>query len=121
MQKIIIDTDPGIDDTMAIFFALNSPEIELLGLTTVYGNTSTDKGTINALRILEIASRTDIPVFTGAARPLKTEYTGKGEFVHGHDGQGNTNLAPPTTKAGEESAVDFLERIICNNSCSNKI
>ena len=115
MQKIIIDTDPGIDDTMAIFFALNSPEVELLGLTTVYGNTSTDKGTINALRILEIASRTDIPVFTGAAKPLKSEYTGKGEFVHGHDGQGNTNLEAPTTNPGEASAVDFLERTIKKN------
>ena len=111
-QKIIIDTDPGIDDTMAIFFALNSPEVNLLGLTTVYGNTSTDKGTLNALRILEIASRTDIPVYEGAVKPLETEYKGKGEFVHGYDGQGNTNLPPPTTKAGKGSAVDFLEEKI---------
>ena len=114
-QKIIIDTDPGIDDTMAIFFALNSPEIEVLGLTTVYGNTSTDQGTKNALRILEIASRTDIPVYSGAAQPLETEYTGKGEFVHGHDGQGNTNLEDPVTTAATGSAVDFLEKTIKDN------
>jgi len=114
-QKIIIDTDPGIDDTMAIFFALNSPEIDLLGLTTVYGNTSTEKGTINALRILEIASRTDIPVYAGAIKPLESEYTGKGEFVHGHDGQGNTNLEPPKTQKGTGSAVDFLEKAIKEN------
>jgi inosine-uridine nucleoside N-ribohydrolase len=53
MKKIIIDTDPGIDDTMAIYFALNSPELEVIGLTTVYGNTSNIQGTENALRILE--------------------------------------------------------------------
>ena len=114
-QKIIIDTDPGIDDTMAIFLSLNSPELDLLGLTTVYGNTSTDQGTINALRILEISSRQDIPVFGGADKPLKTQYTGKGQFVHGHDGQGNTNLDPPSTKAESGSAVDFLEKIIKEN------
>ena len=114
-QKIIIDSDPGIDDTMAIFFALNSPEIDLLGLTTVYGNTSTEKGTINALKILEIASRTDIPVYAGAIKPLENEYTGKGEFVHGHDGQGNTNLEPPKSKTGIGSAVDFLEKAIKEN------
>ena len=114
-QKIIIDTDPGIDDTMAIFFALNSPEVDLLGLTTVYGNTSTDQGTINALRILEIASRTDIPVYAGANKPLESEYTGKGEFVHGHDGQGNTNLKAPSIKAATGSAVDFLEKTIQEN------
>ncbi len=114
-QKIIIDTDPGIDDTMAIFFALNSPEIDVLGLTTVYGNTSTEKGTINALRILEVASRTDVPVYAGAIKPLESEYTGKGEFVHGHDGQGNTNLEPPKTKTGTGTAVDFLEKAINEN------
>ena len=114
-QKIVIDTDPGIDDTMAIFFALNSPEVDLLGLTTVYGNTSTDQGTINALRILEIASRADIPVYAGADKPLESEYTGKGEFVHGHDGQGNTNLEPPSIKAATGVAVDFLEKTILDN------
>ena len=114
-QKIIIDTDPGIDDTMAIFFALNSPEIDVLGLTTVYGNTSTDQGTINALRILEIALRTDIPVYAGADKPLESEYTGKGDFVHGHDGQGNTDLKAPSIKAATGSAVDFLENTIREN------
>ncbi len=114
-QKIIIDTDPGIDDTMAIFFALSSSELDLLGLTTVYGNTPTNQGTINALRILEIASRQDIPVYAGAEKPLDTPYTGKGEFVHGHDGQGNTNLDPPNTKAEPGSAVDFLEKVIKEN------
>ena len=114
-QKIVIDTDPGIDDTMAIFLALNSLEIDVLGLTTVYGNTPTERGTKNALRILEIASRTDIPVYSGAIKPLKTEYTGKGEFVHGHDGQGNTNLQDPVIRAATGSAVDFLEKTIKEN------
>ncbi len=77
---------------MAIFFALSSPELDLLGLTTVYGNTPTEQGTINALRILEIASRTDLKVYAGADKPLEKEYTGKGKFVHGHDGQGIQTL-----------------------------
>ena len=80
VKKIIIDTDPGIDDTMAIYFALNSPNLEVVGLTTVYGNTSNTQGTENALRILEISNNPNIPVHTGASKPLTTEYMGKGEL-----------------------------------------
>ena len=98
MRKIIIDTDPGIDDTMAIYLALNSNLLDVIGITTVYGNTSNTQGTENALRILEIAKREDIPVHTGASKPLKTEYLGKGEIVHGKDGQGNSNLRIPQKK-----------------------
>ncbi len=65
-RKIIIDTDPGVDDAMAIFFALRSPELDVIGLTTVFGNVHTDLATTNALRLLEIAGRTDIPVARGA-------------------------------------------------------
>ena len=72
LKKIIIDTDPGIDDTMAIYFALNSPNLEVVGLTTVYGNTTNIQGTENALRILEISNNTNIPVHTGASKPLTT-------------------------------------------------
>ena len=67
---IIIDTDPGIDDAMAIFYALASPELDVVGLTTVFGNAHVDVCTDNAIRILDIAGRADVPVARGAARPL---------------------------------------------------
>lgn len=107
-QKIIIDTDPGIDDAMAIFFALNSPELELIGLTTIFGNGFTDLTTINALRLLEIAGRSDIPVAVGAAQPLADHFSEPGVVVHGDDGQGNLHLSPPTTKPVEQNAADFI-------------
>ncbi|XP_049398377.1 probable uridine nucleosidase 2 isoform X3 [Solanum stenotomum] len=65
IKKIIIDTDPGIDDAIAIFVALQSPEIEVIGLTTIFGNVHTTLSTRNALHLLEIAGRTDIPVAEG--------------------------------------------------------
>ena len=70
VQKIIIDTDPGIDDAMAIFFALQSPELEVLGLTAVFGNGGVANTASNAVRILETAGREDIPVAAGANTPL---------------------------------------------------
>ena len=112
MRKIIIDTDPGIDDTMAIYLALNSNQLDVIGITTVYGNTSNTQGTENALRILEIAKREDIPVHTGASKPLKTEYLGKGEIVHGKDGQGNSNLRIPQKKVSNLTAIEFLKNKI---------
>ena len=82
-RKIIIDTDPGIDDTMAIFLALRSPELELVGLTTVFGNSNVDATTRNALNLLHVAGRTDIPVARGAGRPLVNPPGPTGEWVHG--------------------------------------
>ncbi|KAJ0575505.1 putative inosine/uridine-preferring nucleoside hydrolase domain, ribonucleoside hydrolase [Helianthus annuus] len=65
-KKIIIDTDPGIDDAMAIFLALRSPEVNVIGLTTIYGNVYTTLATRNALHLLEVAGRTYIPVAEGS-------------------------------------------------------
>ncbi len=107
-QKIIIDTDPGVDDAMAIFFALRSPELEVIGLTTVFGNVHTDLATINALRLLEIAGRPDIPVVQGASDPLAGPFNGPVPFVHGDDGQGNAHLPPPTTRPHDGSAAAFI-------------
>lgn len=107
-QKIIIDTDPGIDDAMAIFFALNSPEIDLIGLTTIFGNGHTDLTTINALRLLEIAGRPDIPVAIGAAQPLASGFDEPGAVVHGDDAQGNLHLPPPTTQPISQNAAEFI-------------
>src|SRR5512138_3588556 len=98
-QKIIIDTDPGVDDTMAIFFALRSPELDVIGLTTIFGNVHTDLATTNALRLLEIAGRTDIPVAKGTDGPIASDYGGPVPLIPGEDGQGNVFLPPPSTQA----------------------
>ncbi|WP_341226605.1 nucleoside hydrolase [uncultured Arcticibacterium sp.] len=107
-QKIIIDTDPGVDDAMAIQFALNSPELEVLGLTTIYGNVSLELTTANALTLLEVAGRTDIPVAIGAAKPLNRPFGGGVAFVHGDDGLGNTFRPKSSLKAIDLSAIDFI-------------
>ena len=112
VKKIIIDTDPGVDDSLAIFVALNSPELEVLGLTTIFGNAVTTTCTENALRLLEIAERTDIPVAEGAHIPLNGNFRGAATFVHGDNGQGNAELSLPTTKSLEVDAVTFLKETI---------
>ena len=112
VKKIIIDTDPGVDDSLAIFVALNSPELEVLGLTTVFGNAVTTTCTENALRLLEIAQRTDVPVIEGAKVPLNGISRGAASFVHGDNGQGNAALSLPVTKPLDIDAVTFLKEII---------
>ncbi|XP_027361432.1 probable uridine nucleosidase 2 [Abrus precatorius] len=108
-KKIIIDTDPGIDDAMAIFLALRSPEIQVIGLTTIYGNVYTTLATRNALHLLEVAGRTDIPVAEGSHVTLtKGAKLRIADFVHGADGLGNQNFPPPKGKPLEESAATFL-------------
>jgi len=112
VKKIIIDTDPGVDDSLAIFVALNSPELKVLGLTTIFGNAVTTTCTENALRLLEIAKRTDIPVAEGAHVPLNGNFRGAATFVHGDNGQGNAELPLPTTTSLEIDAVTFLKETI---------
>lgn len=108
-KKLIIDTDPGIDDAMAIFVALQSPEVEVIGLTTIYGNVYTTLATRNALHLLEIAGRTDIPVAEGSHVTItKGTKLRIADFVHGADGLGNQNFPPPNGKPIEESAADFI-------------
>ncbi|EYU36642.1 hypothetical protein ABFS82_14G286700 [Erythranthe guttata] len=108
-KKIIIDTDPGIDDAMAIFLALQSPEVEVIGLTTIFGNVYTTLATRNALHLLEIAGRTDIPVAEGSHVTItKGTKLRIADFVHGTDGLGNQNFPPPKGKQIDQSAADFL-------------
>ena len=83
--KILLDCDPGHDDAIALLLALASPELELLGVTSVAGNQTLDKTTANAIRLLEFAGRTEIPVAAGADRPLvREQYVAS--FVHGETG-----------------------------------
>ncbi|MCY3832110.1 MAG: nucleoside hydrolase [Chloroflexi bacterium] len=107
-RKIIIDTDPGVDDTMAIFLALCSPELDVIGLTTIFGNVHTELATKNALRLLEIAGRADIPVAAGAVDALTGPFEGPVPTVHGADGQGDVFLPDPAGSAIELSAAQFI-------------
>lgn len=113
-HKIIIDTDPGVDDAMAIFFALASPELDVIGLTTIFGNVHTALATTNALRLLEIAGRTDIPVAPGADDALAGPFKGPVAFVHGDDGQGNVHLPPPQSEPLPMTAAEFIIEQVMN-------
>ena len=106
-RRVILDTDPGIDDAMAILFALRSPALDVLGITTVFGNADTDVGTANALRLVELAGR-DVPVARGAEHPWVVPKAPAPDFVHGADGLGNINAPPPAGKAIEMSAAEFI-------------
>jgi len=107
-RRIIIDTDPGIDDAMAIFYALASPELDVVGLTTVFGNADVDTCTDNAIRILDIAGRPDIPVAKGAARPLAMPYRGPADFVHGANGLADLPLEPVSRAVHPLDAAHFI-------------
>jgi inosine-uridine nucleoside N-ribohydrolase len=109
--KILIDCDPGHDDAIAILLALASPEVELVGVTTVSGNQTLDKTTANAIRVLELAGRDDIPVAAGADRPLVRERF-VAAYVHGETGMDGPALEPPHSEPVGQHAVDFLaERV----------
>ncbi|MYE41547.1 MAG: nucleoside hydrolase, partial [Chloroflexi bacterium] len=89
MKRVIIDCDPGIDDMAAILLALGSPELEVVAVTTTYGNASVETCTANALRVLAAAGRSDIPVFMGASKPLlRPANEGWASHIHGGDGLG---------------------------------
>jgi inosine-uridine nucleoside N-ribohydrolase len=104
---ILIDCDPGHDDAMALLLALASPELELLGVTTVHGNTSLDNATANALRVLEFAGRGDVPVAAGADRPLMRAPQ-MANHVHGESGLDGPDLPAPVGAPVTAHAVDFL-------------
>ncbi len=106
-RKIIIDTDPGIDDAMAIFFAFQAPQLEVLGLTTTFGNVSVDLATQNAITLTEIAKVT-VPVAKGVAVPSVIAPRPHPDFVHGKDGFGNIDWPAPKGKAVEKSAAQFI-------------
>jgi inosine-uridine nucleoside N-ribohydrolase len=107
MTKIILDTDPGHDDAIALLLALASPELEILGVTTVSGNQTLEKTTANALKILEFVERTDVPVHVGAARPLVRKQWAAA-YVHGESGLDGPDLPDPKTKPRVGHAVDFI-------------
>jgi pyrimidine-specific ribonucleoside hydrolase len=113
-RRIIIDTDPGIDDAMAIFLALRSPELKVEAITPVAGNVPLDLTLPNALRLVEIAERTDVPVAAGASHPLLRRLATAGH-VHGVNGLAGVEFPEPKTKPVHEAAPALIRRIVREN------
>ena len=104
---VIIDCDPGHDDAMALLLALASPELELVAVTTVAGNARIENVTANAIKVLDVAGRADIPVAAGADRALHPPRTDRDE-VHGETGLDGPDLPPPSREPEPIHAVELL-------------
>lgn len=108
MKPVIFDVDTGIDDALAMAYALSSPELELLGFTTCFGNVPVEEATRNTLAVLEMTGK-EIPVYEGAdqtfKRGIKPEWA---RIVHGEDGLGNVLQSTPSNRAASSSAEDFI-------------
>ena len=107
MIPVIIDCDPGQDDAVALMLALASPELEVRGVTTVAGNVPVALTAANALRILELAGREDVPVFAGCDGPLRRPWVGA-EHIHGESGLEGLDLPTPRHAPQPSHAVDFI-------------
>ena len=110
-RHVIIDTDPGIDDAMALLLALRSPELKVEAITTVAGNVTVDLGTENALKLVELAGRTDVVVAKGAARPLQRKLV-TAELIHGENGLGGVELPAPKKTVDPRDAVQVIHDVI---------
>lgn len=110
-RPIILDCDPGHDDALAILLALARPEVELLGITTVAGNSTVDNTTRSALSVLTLIGRTDVPVAQGADRPLRRPLH-TAAHVHGQSGLEGADLPAPAADPVDEDAVAFIARTV---------
>jgi inosine-uridine nucleoside N-ribohydrolase len=111
--RVIIDTDPGIDDAQAILFALFCGEFEIDALTTVFGNVPAKTAAANVLRLLEMSGRPEIPVYLGAVEPLVRRRLHYAPEVHGKRGLGDLKLPPPKGKIQKNyAAVELVRRIV---------
>ena len=106
--RIILDVDTGIDDALAILYALGRENIILEALTTTYGNIDVDIATRNSLQLLELAGRPDIPVARGVSRPLTQPFNGGAPFVHGDNGFGDIEMPAATGKAVDLWGPDLI-------------
>ncbi|MGZ5348592.1 MAG: nucleoside hydrolase [Actinomycetota bacterium] len=104
---LILDVDTGVDDALAILYAVASPEVDLIGATTVMGNVTIDHTTENTLAVLEVGGRGDVEVARGAAKPLVKEH-GPFPVVHGARGLGRAELPPPRRKESHRTAAELI-------------
>ena len=109
--RVIIDTDPGVDDALALLLAMRSPELKIEAITPVAGNVPLDLTLPNALRMVEIAGRTDIPVAAGARSPLVRRLV-TATYAHGENGLGGAVFPDPTTKPVTTPAVELIRQIV---------
>jgi len=110
-RPIILDCDPGHDDAMAILLARGCPAIELLAITTVAGNQTLAKTTLNARRVCTVANIRDVPIYAGCDRPLRRPLTTAAE-IHGVSGLDGPTFGPPTVDVADEHAVDYIIRAL---------
>jgi len=110
-RKIILDCDPGHDDAVAILLAHATPEVELLAITTVAGNQTLEKTTLNARRICTLAGITDVPIAAGCAQPLVRELK-VAEDIHGKSGMDGPTFGEPTVGVSEQHAVDLIIELV---------
>jgi len=114
VKKVLIDTDPGMDDALAIILAAKSPEVEVLGISSVAGNYPIEVTTGNALKTLELIGKTTIPVARGMGKPLARPLA-KDPFSHGSDGMAETHLPAPKTAPSSKHGVDqMIEAVRAN-------
>ena len=109
-MKIILDLDTGIDDAMALAYALAHPDLELIGVTGTYGNVPVELGVRNSLALLELLGADDVPVFVGPVRE-GFQVADISAFIHGRNGLGEV-LLPPPRRAPQGDAVDFLTQSV---------
>jgi purine nucleosidase len=110
-KKIIFDTDPGTDDALALMLALNSPELDVRAITVVPGNVTASQGLENALRMVSLANRCDIPVAAGAQHPLFQKLV-TAEFWHGKNGLANIELPPSKCKVDSHFGPDLIIQMV---------
>lgn len=110
-KKMILDLDTGIDDAMAIAYAVANPEVDLIGIIGSYGNVYVEDGVINSLKILELLGATDVPVYTGLPHSSESDHFDRMPIsaqIHGENGIGQVDLPAPTRKPETGDAIDFL-------------
>lgn len=114
-EKVIIDCDPGIDDSLALMYALSSKELEVAAITIVCGNVPVEIGVKNAFKVLHIMNRTDIKVYAGESKPLVREYI-SAQDTHGMDGLGESHIAAPAgLKEEDMSASEYMYQLLKAN------
>lgn len=113
-RKLILDCDPGTDDSVCIVMALTQPDLELLAITTESGNLPADKTSANARRILEYMGRTDIPVAQGRMKPMLRDYP-KDPYSHGADGLGNHFFPEPKMPISDKSPANLIVELVKAN------
>ena len=111
MKKIILDCDPGMDDSMAIVMAVKSEALDVLAVTAVNGNYPVDVTSKNARKVLELLGRTDIPAARGMAGPIIRK-SPPDPFTHGKDGQAEAYLPEPTMPLADLDAVDLIIQLV---------